>query len=98
MQLQNLRKLESYKEQWWNQNPNQVNCDGSGGDSDGGGISIYNIGWFHDTPSISYPVLVGPFRTKRFMFRLTEGGSNMTLFTRLQPGQIFDPKMFLELG
>ena len=43
LQLQNLRKLESYKEQWWNENPNAVKCDDSGGD-DGGGISIYNIG------------------------------------------------------
>jgi hypothetical protein len=44
LQLQNMRRLEVYKQQWWNENPFAKNCDEvSGGDS-GGGISIYNIG------------------------------------------------------
>ena len=44
LQLQNMRLLETYKQQWWNENPFAQNCDEySGGDS-GGGISISNIG------------------------------------------------------
>jgi hypothetical protein len=41
-----LRQLETYKEQWWNENPFAVNCDQSSGNDSGGGISIYNIGKF----------------------------------------------------
>jgi ionotropic glutamate receptor len=42
LKLLNLRKLETLKERWWNQNPKKRVCDNSGDDT--GGISIYNIG------------------------------------------------------
>jgi hypothetical protein len=39
----NQRKLETFKERWWNQNPEKKVCEDDDEDS-GGGISIYNIG------------------------------------------------------
>ena len=43
LKLLNQRKLEAFKEKWWNKNPNKKNCEEYEEDS-GGGISIYNIG------------------------------------------------------
>ena len=43
MKLLNQRKLEAFKENWWNKNPNKKSCEEFEEDS-GGGISIYNIG------------------------------------------------------
>jgi hypothetical protein len=43
LKLLNQRKLETFKERWWNQNPDKKVCDDEDSD-DGGGISIYNIG------------------------------------------------------
>ena len=43
LKLLNQRKLETFKEKWWNQNPKRVKCEDDGAGS-GGGISIYNIG------------------------------------------------------
>lgn len=42
LKLLNQRKLETFKEMWWNGNPKKVVCDDD--DDSGGGISIYNIG------------------------------------------------------
>lgn len=43
LKLLNQRKLETFKERWWNQNPEKKTCEDEDEDS-GGGISIYNIG------------------------------------------------------
>ena len=43
LKLLNQRKLEAFKENWWNKNPNKKSCEEFEEDS-GGGISIYNIG------------------------------------------------------
>ncbi len=43
LKLLNQRKLETFKERWWNQNPKKVVCEDEGDDTSGG-ISIYNIG------------------------------------------------------
>ena len=45
LKLLNQRKLEAFKEKWWNKNPNKKKCEEFEEDS-GGGISIYNIGKF----------------------------------------------------
>ena len=45
LKLLNQRKLEAFKEKWWNKNPNKQKCEEFEEDS-GGGISIYNIGKF----------------------------------------------------
>merc|ERR1719495_2379876 len=42
LKLLNQRKLETFKERWWNQNPQKKICEDSG--EEGGGISIHNIG------------------------------------------------------
>ena len=39
----NQRQLETFKERWWNQNPEKKVCEDEVEDT-GGGISIYNIG------------------------------------------------------
>ena len=44
LKLLNQRKLETFKERWWNQNPDKKVCDDEDSDDNGGGISIYNIG------------------------------------------------------
>ena len=46
MKLLNQRKLETFKERWWNQNPEKKVCEDEDEDT-GGGISIYNIGEFN---------------------------------------------------
>ena len=43
LRLLNQRKLETFKERWWNQNPEKKECEDYDEDT-GGGISIYNIG------------------------------------------------------
>ena len=43
LRLLNQRKLETFKERWWNQNPAKKSCEDYDEDT-GGGISIYNIG------------------------------------------------------
>lgn len=42
LKLLNLRKLEEWKEKWWNKNPNAVDCENY--EDSEGGISISNIG------------------------------------------------------
>ena len=42
LKLLNLRKLEEWKEKWWNKNPNAASCENY--EDSEGGISISNIG------------------------------------------------------
>merc|ERR1719150_588155 len=42
LKLLNLRKLEVFKQKWWNQNPNAAKCETY--EDSNGGISISNIG------------------------------------------------------
>lgn len=83
LKLLNQRKLEAFKEKWWNKNPNKKSCEEFEEDS-GGGISIYNIGNYFESYTLNHKNFITNYlisvRFKLFINRSVTGGVFIVIF------------------